>query len=49
VLAAGSQHSVRDGRAVLHSLPIGYSLDERAAIRDPRGMLARASASTCTW
>ncbi|HYS48770.1 MAG TPA: cell division protein FtsA, partial [Xanthobacteraceae bacterium] len=26
VLAAGSRHSVRDGRAVLHSLPIGYAL-----------------------
>ena len=27
------------GRAVLHSLPIGYSLDEATGIRDPRGML----------
>jgi cell division protein FtsA len=41
VLAAGSRHSVRDGRAVLHSLPIGFSLDETRAIRDPRGMLGR--------
>ncbi len=41
VLTAGSQHSVRPGRAVLHSLPIGYTCDELAGIRDPRGMLAR--------
>jgi cell division protein FtsA len=41
VLAAGSRHSVRDGRAVLHSLPIGYTLDETRDIRDPRGMLGR--------
>src|SRR5262245_22640664 len=41
VLSAGSQHSVRPGRVVLHSLPIGYSLDEVTGIRDPRGMLGR--------
>src|SRR5262249_22305435 len=41
VLAAGSAHSVRPGRVVLHSLPIGYSLDEASGIRDPRGMLGR--------
>src|SRR5262249_12509606 len=41
VLSAGSQHSVRPGRVVLHSLPIGYSLDEANGIRDPRGMLGR--------
>ena len=49
VLSAGSRHSVREGRAVLHSLPIGYALDDGNGIRDPRGMLGRASASTCTW
>jgi cell division protein FtsA len=41
VLAAGSRHSVRNGRAVLHSLPIAYALDETRDIRDPRGMLGR--------
>ena len=41
VLAAGSHHSVRQGRAVLHSLPIGYALDDQRGIRDPRGMLGR--------
>jgi cell division protein FtsA len=39
VLAAGSRHSRRDGRAVLHSLPVGYSIDGADGIRDPRGML----------
>jgi cell division protein FtsA len=41
VLAAGSRHSARAGRAVLHSLPIGYALDQTRGIQDPRGMLAR--------
>ncbi len=40
VLAAGSRHSQRDGRAVLHSLPVGYSIDGVNGIRDPRGMVA---------
>jgi cell division protein FtsA len=39
VLSAASRHSVRDGRAVLHSLPIGYAVDAAAGIREPRGML----------
>ena len=39
VLAAGGRHSQRDGRAVLHSLPVGYSIDGDDGIRDPRGML----------
>jgi cell division protein FtsA len=39
VLAAGSTQSARDGRVVLHSLPIGYALDDAHGIRDPRGML----------
>ena len=30
---------MRDGRAVLHSLPVGYSIDGANGIRDPRGML----------
>ena len=41
VLAAGSQRSVRQGRVVMHSLPIGFSLDDARGIRDPRGMLGR--------
>jgi cell division protein FtsA len=41
VLAAGSHHSMRQGRAVLHSLPIAYALDDARDIREPRGMLGR--------
>lgn len=39
VLAAGRRHSVTAGRSVVHSLPIGYSLDDDSMIADPRGML----------
>ncbi len=39
VLAAGSSHSLRDGRAVTHALPISYSLDGNRGMRDPRGMM----------
>src|SRR6185312_9941818 len=41
VLAAGSRRSLRQGRVVLHSLPIGFALDGARGVRDPRGMLAR--------
>src|SRR5262245_45559867 len=41
VLAAGSRHSLRNGRVVLHSLPIAYALDNARGIRDPRGMLGK--------
>ena len=39
VLAAGRRHSVSEGRSVVHSLPIGYSLDGNGGIADPRGMV----------
>ena len=41
VLAAGNRHSVRDGRVILHSLPLGYAIDGVHGVREPRGMLAR--------
>ena len=41
VLTAGSYHSVRPGRVLLHSLPIGYLLDGARGVGEPRGMLAR--------
>jgi cell division protein FtsA len=41
VLTAGSDHSVRPGRLLLHALPIGYALDGVRGISEPRGMLAR--------
>src|SRR5215469_9572782 len=40
VLAAGSRQSAREGRVVLHSVPIGFSLDDARGVRDPRGMQA---------
>jgi cell division protein FtsA len=40
-LAAGCDHSVRAGRVLLHSLPIGYALDGVRGVGEPRGMLAR--------
>ena len=40
VLSAGSRHSARAGRVVLHSLPIGYAVDDVRGIGEPRGMLA---------
>jgi cell division protein FtsA len=40
-LAAGCNHSVRPGRIVLHSMPIGYALDGVHGVGEPRGMLAR--------
>jgi cell division protein FtsA len=44
VLDAASLHSVRDGRAVLHSLPVGYRLDNASGVRDPRAMLGEVLA-----
>ena len=41
VLAAGRRHSVTPGRSVVHSLPIGYSLDGDGGIADPRGMIGQ--------
>ena len=41
VLDAASLHSVRGGRAVLHSLPGAYGLDQTGGILDPRGMLGK--------
>jgi cell division protein FtsA len=40
-LAAGCNHSVRPGRVVLHSLPLGYALDGVHGVGEPRGMLGR--------
>jgi cell division protein FtsA len=40
-LAAGCHYSVRADRVVLHSIPIGYTLDAIRGVGEPRGMLAR--------
>ncbi|MEM8798285.1 MAG: cell division protein FtsA [Pseudomonadota bacterium] len=40
VLAAGRDHCAdEDGAVILHSQPIGYSLDRTDGIKDPRGMV----------
>ncbi len=39
VLAAGHRNAVRDQRAILHALPIGYSIDLEHGIREPLGMV----------
>ncbi|MDJ0948253.1 MAG: cell division protein FtsA [Alphaproteobacteria bacterium] len=31
-----------DGRAMIHSIPIGYAVDANAGIRDPRGMFGQS-------
>jgi cell division protein FtsA len=41
VLRAGSRHLARPERALLHLLPISYSLDASKGIRDPRGMIGQ--------
>ena len=39
VLASGGAQSVSDGRVIVHSLPIGYSLDGHRGVADPSGMV----------
>ena len=39
VLQAGRNHTSDPEAAVMHSLPIGYSLDGNTGIKDPRGMI----------
>ncbi len=41
VLAAGNHHSVREGRVILHSLPISFSIDDTKGVREPRGMVGQ--------
>ncbi len=38
VLNAGSAHARQDGRTVVHSIPIGYALDNDTGFSDPRGL-----------
>lgn len=39
VLFAGAQHALAPERSVVHSLPIGFTLDGEQGILDPRGMI----------
>ncbi|MBY0611469.1 MAG: cell division protein FtsA [Beijerinckiaceae bacterium] len=52
VIEAATAHTIANGRSVLHSLPIGYGLDQARGIRDPKGMIGSKLAvdmhvSTC--
>lgn len=38
VLAAGAKQALKAEREVIHSLPVGFSLDQEGGVRDPRGM-----------
>ena len=39
VLAAGAKQAIKAEREVVHSLPVGFSLDAERGVRDPRGMV----------
>lgn len=39
VLKTGAEHALAHERSVVHSLPIGFSLDGDQGVSDPRGML----------
>ena len=41
VIGTGMRHATPSGRTVLHTIPVGYSLDGVKGVRDPRGMVAR--------
>ena len=40
-LEVGEQYAIRDGRQLLHLLPVSYELDGLAGVRDPVGMVGR--------
>lgn len=39
VLGAGAKQALQTEREVVHSLPVGFSLDAERGVRDPRGMV----------
>lgn len=39
VLEAGAEHAMAPERCVVHSIPIGFSLDGEHGVADPRGMI----------
>jgi cell division protein FtsA len=39
VLGAGAKQALKSEREVVHSLPVGFSLDAERGVRDPRGMV----------
>ncbi len=41
VMTAGREYAIREGRSLLHMIPISYILDENGGIEDPRGMIGK--------
>ena len=41
VVGAGAAGSVKEGRVLLHTVPMGFSIDDANGIRDPRGMMGQ--------
>jgi cell division protein FtsA len=41
VVGAGAASSVKEGRVLLHTVPMGFSIDDANGIRDPRGMMGQ--------
>lgn len=39
VLIAGRDHAAKDGRAVLHLMPLGYTLDDASGVVDPTNLV----------
>jgi cell division protein FtsA len=39
VLTAASEHSLRPGRAVLHAMPTGFSMDDQKGVLEPTGLI----------
>ena len=49
VLAEGRRHSISEGRAVVHSLPIGYSLDGEGGIEWQCGQRGSCHSASTWW
>ena len=41
LLRAGCRHVMREGRQIVHAIPIGYRLDNDLGVAEPRGMVGR--------
>lgn len=42
VVSAGARQALKAERQIVHSLPVGFSLDGQKGVRDPRGMVGEA-------
>ena len=41
LLRAGCRHVMREGRQIVHAIPIGYRLDNSQGVTEPRGMVGK--------